>query len=53
VKYTFEDPEKEDRNIDVPRYVQLKIVKDYLQTTYYWSVGIFCLLIGFLIGVAV
>ena len=37
--------------IEVPKYVEDKIIKDYLTSRYHWVIGISMLLIGFLLGV--
>ena len=42
-----------DKLIEVPEYIQDKIVKDYLTLRYHWVIGISMLLIGFLLGVIV
>lgn len=39
--------------IDVPSSVRKEIIANYLQNTYYWSVAIGGLIIGFLIGVLI
>jgi hypothetical protein len=31
---------------NLPREVKKAVIKEYLQTTYYWSVGLFSFLIG-------
>lgn len=50
MKYSILDPNDDDREIEIPSYIIKKINNDYLQKTYYWSVAILCLIIGFLIG---
>jgi ElaB/YqjD/DUF883 family membrane-anchored ribosome-binding protein len=42
-----------DIDFDIPRSVKRQIEKDYIQRTYYWTVGLGCLIIGFLLGVLV
>lgn len=34
----------------LPDEVKRAIIKEYLQKTYYWSVGLSCFIIGLLIG---
>jgi len=52
-EYKFPDPDYEGWEITVPKDVVKDIIMAYLQKTYYWAVGIGCLLIGFLAGVLV
>jgi len=49
MKYEI-DLEKE-MLVEVPQYIQDKIIKDYLESKYHWVIGISMLLIGFLLGV--
>jgi hypothetical protein len=49
MKYEI-DLEKE-MLVEVPEYIQDKIIKDYLTLRYHWVIGISMLLIGFLLGV--
>jgi hypothetical protein len=42
-----------DKLIEVPKYIQDKIIKDYLISRYHWVIGVSMLLIGFLLGVVV
>lgn len=51
--YRFDDPENEGYEIEVPKYVVKDIIIEYLRSTYYWSVGLFCFIIGVLLGVLV
>jgi hypothetical protein len=37
--------------IEVPKYIEDKIIKDYLTSRYHWVIGISMFLIGFLLGV--
>ncbi|MEY3378213.1 MAG: hypothetical protein RLZZ328_1373 [Bacteroidota bacterium] len=53
MKYYIEDPIDSDNFIEVPSTTRLKIISDYQQQTYYKSLAIFCLIIGFLAGVLV
>lgn len=53
MRYFFEDSEDYDREIEVPEYIKRQIITDYLKNTIYWTVGLGCLLIGFLGGVIV
>ena len=39
-----------DRSIEVPEYMQDKIIKDYLMLRYHWVIGISGFMIGLLIG---
>jgi hypothetical protein len=48
-KYYVEDSDGVD--MEVPKNIILGIIKDHAQTTYYWTVGILCMIIGFLLGV--
>jgi hypothetical protein len=50
-KYSFDDPDYEGYVIEVPDYVIRDIIMEYMRKTYYWSTGILCLIIGFLLGV--
>ena len=34
----------------LPDEIKHAVIREYLQKTYYWSVGIFCFIIGLLIG---
>jgi hypothetical protein len=49
MKYEI-DLEKE-MLVEVPEYIQDKIIKDYLESKYHWVIGISMFLIGFLLGV--
>jgi len=48
-KYYVEDSDGVD--IEVPKNIAIEIIKDHMQTTYYWTVSILCMIIGFLLGV--
>ncbi len=52
-KYYIEHPTKKDTEIEIPRQVSDTIIKDFMLKTYYWSVGILCFMIGFVLGVAI
>jgi hypothetical protein len=39
--------------IEVPKYIEDQIIKDYLTSKYHWVIGISMLLIGFLLGIVV
>jgi hypothetical protein len=52
-EYKFPDPDYEGWEIVIPKEVAKDIVREYLQKTYYWSLAIACLMIGFLTGVLV
>jgi hypothetical protein len=49
MKYTI-DLER-NKTVEVPKYIEDKIIKDYLTSRYHWVIGISMLLIGFLLGV--
>lgn len=51
--YNFPDPDNDKYEITIPDNIVRDIVKDYIQRTYYWSISIGCLIIGFLLGVSV
>lgn len=51
--YYIDHPEKKNYEIEIPSLVRDQIVIDFLMRTYYWSVGIGGMLIGFLLGVLV
>lgn len=51
MKYLMEDPKNYKREIEIPKELILQIQRDYSRSTYYWSVGILCTVIGFLLGV--
>lgn len=38
-------------NIEVPKDIVSNIIVDHARSTYYWTVGILCAIIGFLLGV--
>jgi hypothetical protein len=40
-----------NRTVEVPEYIQHKIVRDYLSSKYHWVIGSCMFLIGFLLGV--
>lgn len=48
-RYYIEDSDGVD--MDIPSETIKEIVRDYLASTYYWSAGIACLIIGFLLGI--
>lgn len=52
-EYGFPDPDNDGYEIIIPDSVVKDIVMNYIQKTYYWSIGLACLVIGFLIGVLV
>jgi bifunctional DNase/RNase len=37
----------------LPSEVKKAIIKDYLQTTYYWSVGLFSFLVGVMLALLI
>lgn len=51
--YKFPDPDNDGYEIVIPNDVIKDVVRDYLQTTYYWSVAVGCFLIGLLTGVLI
>lgn len=50
-KYSFPDPDNDVYEIIIPDEIVKDIIINYLQKTFYWSIGTLCLLIGFLIGI--
>lgn len=50
-QYTFPDTDNEGYEILVPKDTVYQIIRDYREKTFYLSVGMFCLIIGFLVGV--
>ena len=50
-KYYIDHPTKDGYEIEIPSLVRDQIIIDFLMNTYYWTVGIGCLIIGFLVGV--
>lgn len=52
-KYYIDHPSKIDYEIEIPPLVVNKIIKDYLVKTYYWSIGILAVVVGFLLGISV
>jgi hypothetical protein len=48
IKYVIEHKGSE---VDVPKDLQNKIVKDHLMNSYHWVFGFAGLIIGFLLGV--
>jgi bifunctional DNase/RNase len=38
---------------ELPLEVKKAIIKDYLQTTYYWSVGLFSFIVGMLLALLI
>lgn len=36
---------------EVPTDIQYKIIQDKMVSTYYWSIGFMCLIVGFLLGI--
>jgi hypothetical protein len=52
-EYSFPDPDNDGYEIVIPKEIIKDIIIDYLKRTYYWSVGIFCVIIGILLGVLI
>lgn len=50
-EYTFEDTDKEGYEIIVPKETVDQIIREYREKTFYLTVGMFSLIVGFLIGV--
>jgi hypothetical protein len=48
-EYFIED--SDGVNMPITKDVVNVIIKDHMISTYYWAVGIFCTIIGFLLGV--
>lgn len=42
-----------DVDFNIPRSIRREIERNYIQRTYYWSLGILCFVIGFLLGVTI
>ena len=53
MNYSIENPKSKQEFIELPKYVVLKIQRDYITKTYYWSVGLLSMIIGFLLGISV
>lgn len=51
--YYMDHPTKNDYEIEIPSKVRDEIIIDFLRKTYYWSFGIACIMIGFLLGIMV
>jgi hypothetical protein len=49
MKYTI--ALERNKTVEVPKYIEDQIIKDYLSSRYYWVVGTSMLLIGFLLGI--
>lgn len=41
----------DDEFIQVPVLVKNEIIRDHLMKSYHWSIGIGCLIVGFLLGI--
>ena len=41
----------DDNFVEVPKDIQYEIIQDKLMTTYYWSIGFFSAIVGFLLGI--
>lgn len=52
-EYKFDDPDNEGYEIIVPKEVVKNILTEHYAKTFYWSVGLFSFIIGFLLGVIV
>lgn len=52
-KYTFDDPDYEGYEIEIPQSLVKDIIIDYLKKTYYWPVAILSALVGLLVGVLI
>jgi hypothetical protein len=37
----------------LPKEVKMAVIKEYLQTTYYWAVGLFSFLVGVLLALLI
>lgn len=53
MKYFIEDPNDFKNTIEIPKIIQKNIILNYFKSTYYWTVGILCLIIGFLVGTSI
>jgi hypothetical protein len=47
-KYYIEDSDGVE--LELPKELVKEVVRDYLGTTYYWSIGLLACIIGFLLG---
>lgn len=52
-EYKFPDPDNEGYEIVIPKDIVKDIILQHTRTTFYWSVGIFSLMIGLLIGIGI
>ena len=52
-EYKFPDPDNDGYEIVIPAEVVKDITLTYMKTTFYWSVGMFSLIIGILIGISI
>lgn len=43
--------QEDDTSVEIPREVVGDIITEYLTKTFYWSIGLSCFIIGFLLGV--
>lgn len=51
MRYHEELLHEDDYPIVIPKSVKNEIIRDYLSKTYYWTVALLCLIVGFLLGV--
>lgn len=51
--YGFPDPDNDGYEIIIPKEVVKNILIHHYAKTFYWAVGLFSFIIGFLIGVIV
>lgn len=52
-EYYIDHPDKNDYEFKIPKQIVNTIIKDYMSKTYYWTVGILCAMIGFIIGISI
>ena len=52
-EFKFLDPDDDNYEIVIPKEIVRDIIINYLQKTYYWSVGIFSMIIGLLLGILI
>jgi len=51
--YSFPDPDNDKYEIVIPPDIIKDVILQHVKTTFYWSVGLFSLIIGILIGIII
>jgi len=51
--YKFLDPSDDKYEIIVPSEVVKDIILSHMRTTYYWSIGMLCFLLGTFFGIMI